>query len=126
MKKPASNFEDYLELIIATAAKKQALLARDMSYLVTSNLWESLTTLINELLSKLKDEHVFAEDDPLYPHRRAEIKGSIVAIQTLLSMILEFAKAHQEEAPTPGWAPTNDEDDAMPELDAPLPPRGRG
>jgi hypothetical protein len=102
------RFQVYMEKLMADAAKKQAALARDMSYLISSDVGESFTTLITELLAQLKDEHVFAEDG-----QRSEIKGSIIAIQTLLSMILDFAKQHVEEDNQPrGWASASDEDAA--------------
>src|SRR3972149_2325691 len=93
-----SVYEEYMTRLMMDAAKKQTILARDMNYLMASDIGESFRTLINELLAKLKDEHVFAEDDS----QRLEIKGSIIAIQTLLSVILEFAHNHELEK-QPGW-----------------------
>jgi len=93
-----SVFEEYMSRLMVEAASKQAILARDMNFLMASDIGESFRTLINELLAKLKDEHVFAEDDS----QRLEIKGSIIAIQTLLSVIVELAKNHELEK-QPGW-----------------------
>ena len=98
-----SVFEEYMIRLMTDSARKQTVLARDMNHLMTSDIGESFRTLINELLAKLKDEHVFAEDEG----QRLEIKGSIIAIQTLLSVILEFAHNHELEK-QPGW------EDAMP------------
>ena len=121
-----SKFEDYVERLMVESAKKQANLARDMAYLMSSDVGESFRTLILELVAKMKDDYIFAEEEAIKP----EIKGGIRALTELLEVSLELAKQHGEDVTvadrvrqSTGWASADDDEPAEEEQVVPEGPR---
>lgn len=83
-----------MEKRLDQAARKRAGLAEHMNHMMSSDVGESFVLLCNELLSQMKDDHVFSENEK----DRTEIKGGIVAINKLLSCIVEMAKEYNPES----------------------------
>lgn len=111
MAKAKQTFEEYLEANIRKAAQANSDTAKHMNDLMSSDVGESLVALITSLAASFKDEHVFGGD----PERRPELKGSILACNAILSVIVQFAHDYEADPVALGapqaWAGSEEDED---------------
>lgn len=108
-------FGEYVAKKIRAQANEKAALAKAMNLIARSDAGEELFKLIAALIDGFKDDAVWQDDDKL----RLQLRGSILALQAVVSTIAELASEHEsesEEGPNvweqPAWATSTVSDEA--------------
>lgn len=109
-------FEAYISDLMLKERKHHEQIAKHINLLMASEAGVALSDIARAMLEQMRNEFLYLEDDnPVrLEQKRAEIRGGIVALQTFVATLRDFAMQHEEEPDAktqPAWATSEDDDE---------------